>query len=361
MQTTLMNTRGGQASTSCPTHTPVAVLPRNKRVMQRSLKRQGLVVTAFARVGAPIPARPKADDKEEELPLWQQSTESAVDDHRLRNPLQRMERMGTGWFGVICEYEGVLVQDTHDKHVEAWKRVSQECDLPRPLGHTFRRIKGVRDDVVVKRIFNWTQNPAMAMQIAQRKAQVYDQLLEGRQPAEMLEARQFLELLRKYSIPVALACALPSERLESGLTRTNLAKHFNAVVTAEDSGAQEVEYIYSFASQRIQRPPIRCVVVGESNTSVEAAHELGMKCIVVTGNKPVYDYSSADLVVRDLSYINMFNLKRLFSEEDLVQSRLVEEEEEEEDLDSESLDAQLADLDSGFDNNSPMDSMLATM
>lgn len=46
-----------------------------------------------------------------------------------------------------------------------------------------------------------------------------------------------------------------------------------------------------------------------------------MKCIVVTGNKPVYDFSSADLVVRDLSQINMFNLKRLFSEEELVQSR----------------------------------------
>jgi len=54
---------------------------------------------------------------------------------------------------------------------------------------------------------------------------------------------------------------------------------------------------------------------------LQAAHELGMKCIVVTGNKPVYDFSSADLVVRDLSQINMFNLKRLFSEEELVQSR----------------------------------------
>eukprot|EP00967_Tisochrysis_lutea_P069864 scaffold91995_cov17-Tisochrysis_lutea.AAC.1 len=42
--------------------------------------------------------------------------------------------------------------------------------------------------------------------------------------------------------------------------------------------------------------------------------------------------------------------------------RLVEEEEDEEDLDEESLDAQLADLDSGFDNNdSPMENMLATM
>jgi len=62
---------------------------------------------------------------------------------------------------------------------------------------------------------------------------------------------------------------VPGERLDLGLNRTHLGKHFNAVVTAEDSGAQEVEYIYSFASQRIQRPPMRCVVVGESNTSVE--------------------------------------------------------------------------------------------
>jgi len=43
-----------------------------------------------------------------------------------------------------------------------------------------------------------------------------------------------------------------------------------------------------------------------------------------------------------------------------VPHRLVEEEEEEEDFDEESLDAQLAELDSGFDE-SPMENMLATM
>jgi hypothetical protein len=43
------------------------------------------------------------------------------------------------------------------------------------------------------------------------------------------------------------------------------------------------QFYYSYAAQQIQRPPIRCVVFGESNQSVEAAHELGMKCVVVTG------------------------------------------------------------------------------
>lgn len=51
---------------------------------------------------------------------------------------------------------------------------------------------------MVSRVFNWTQNPTTARQIAKRKMAVYEELLNGRQPAEMLEARPFLEMLRKW-------------------------------------------------------------------------------------------------------------------------------------------------------------------
>jgi hypothetical protein len=35
-----------------------------------------------------------------------------------------------------------------------------------------RRIKGVRDDVVIKRIFNWTANPTQAKRLALRKVNI---------------------------------------------------------------------------------------------------------------------------------------------------------------------------------------------
>jgi len=273
----------------------------------------------------PIGAGVKEVEKELELPLPPQ--ESAVDDINLNNPLQRMNRLSTGWFGVIVELEGVLIEDTYEAHQKAWLSVAAEFGFPRPLGHLFRRIRGCRDEVVVTRVFNWTQNPATARQIAKRKTAVYEEMLGGRQPAEMLEARPFLETLRRYNIPMALACALPEARVRETLKRINMAQYFDAVVTAEDSGAPEVEFYYSYASQSIQRPPIRCVVVGESNIAVEGAHELGMKCVVVTGNKPVYDFVAADLVVRNLSQLTFFNMKRLFGAEDLVASRLMEEQE----------------------------------
>ncbi|EFJ41744.1 hypothetical protein VOLCADRAFT_84030 [Volvox carteri f. nagariensis] len=267
----------------------------------------------------------RIEGAEELLPL-PRNLESPSDDPSLANPLQRMERLSTGWFGVIMEFEGVVVEASDETHRQAWLQVADEFKYKRPLGQLLRRIKGVRDEVVVSRVFGWTHNPSVARQVAQRKGEIYEQLMGGRQPAAMLEARPFLETLKRYSVPVALATPLHEAKVHEALQRHNLQGYFDATVTAEDSGSAEVEFYYAYAASKIQRPPIRCVVVGESNTSVEAAHELGMKCVVVTGNAPVYDFTGADLVVRNLSQLSFMNMKRLFADENLVESRLSGEE-----------------------------------
>ena len=93
-----------------------------------------------------------------------------------------------------------------------------------------------------------------------------------------------------------------------------------------------------------QRPPMRCIVIGESNTSVEAAHELGMKCIIVSGNNPVYNFTGADLVVRDLSQLSFLNLKKLFGEEALVEPRHSSEDRIDSSSGSSSMESQYNDF-----------------
>jgi hypothetical protein len=66
----------------------------------------------------------------------------------LHNPLQRQERLSTSWFGVICNYDGVVVEDTYPAHAQAWCQVAEEMNLPRPLGQVLSRIHGARDEVV---------------------------------------------------------------------------------------------------------------------------------------------------------------------------------------------------------------------
>lgn len=295
-------------------------LQPNRAVVAGRCRRQVPKIVCYSTAAVPATVMERLKEEQLMLPL-PRAVENPADDATLHNPLQRMERLSTGWFGVIMEYEGVIIEGNFEMQTEAWMQTASELGYARPLGHLFRRIKGLRDEVVVTRVFNWTQNPTMAKKISQRKNEILDQLMNGRQPAEMLEARPFLETLRKYSIPVALSCALPEAKVKDSLNKFNLSSYFDAVITAEDSGAPEIEYSYSVASQQIRRPPVRCVVVGESNNTVEAAHELGMKCVVVSGNNPVYNYVGADLVIRNLSQLSFINMKKLFGNEELVESR----------------------------------------
>ncbi len=104
-----------------------------------------VAASSFATVPAVI--LDNAGEEELALPL-PRAVESAADDPLLHNPLQRMERMGTGWFGVIADYEGVVVDSTGEVHREAWRQVAAEMDLQAPLGSMLNRINGVRDEVV---------------------------------------------------------------------------------------------------------------------------------------------------------------------------------------------------------------------
>lgn len=267
---------------------------------------------AVVEVAAPAPT-------ETLLKPLPRAVENIADDANLRNPLARMERLSTGWFGVLLDFEGVIVEDTLEWHKQAWLQVGEEMGLRKPLGHLLGRIKGVKSEVIVSNIFNWTHNPPVARKIAARKEELYEDMLQGVQPAEVVGTRHFLETLYRNKIPIALACATPSKTVQRTLSNLGLSQFFSAVITAEDNGSPELENYYVVASQQLQRPFVRCVVIGDSNRSVEAAHELGMKSVVVTCGKPAYNFVGADLVVRNLSQVSFINLKKLFGNEELVE------------------------------------------
>ncbi|KAI8470763.1 MAG: HAD-like domain-containing protein [Monoraphidium minutum] len=297
---------------------PAAAPPRPPRRPRASILAR-FSAAVPAPVAAPGPGGSGgAGAAEIALPL-PRAVESAADDPLLHNPLERMERLGTGWFGVIAEYEGVVVDSTLEAHKEAWRRVAAEMGLPPPLGSALGRIKGVRDEVAIMQLFTWTRNPAAAAGIAARKEALYDEIMSGNHPAEMPGVRAFLETLHNYKIPVALASPLPERRVRPALERLSLDRAFDAVVTAEDSGAPEVEAFYLAAAHQLRRPPLRVAVVGDGNRSVEAAHELGMKSVIVTGGQPAWNFGAADLVVRSLGQLSLVNLKQLFAQEDLVE------------------------------------------
>lgn len=52
---------------------------------------------------------------------------TGVDDVNLGNPLQRAERLGTGWFGVILDLDGVVLDyDFATVSARSWQRLAEE-------------------------------------------------------------------------------------------------------------------------------------------------------------------------------------------------------------------------------------------
>ena len=81
------------------------------------------------------------------------AVENIADDPSLHNPLQRLHRLGTGWFGVIMEYEGVLVEDTSELHSKAWEMLGEEEGKPRPFNWALKRAEGMKSEQVVLYLF----------------------------------------------------------------------------------------------------------------------------------------------------------------------------------------------------------------
>jgi beta-phosphoglucomutase-like phosphatase (HAD superfamily) len=87
---------------------------------------------------------------------------------------------------------------------------------------------------------------------------------------------------------------------------------FNLTLASEDvyRGKPDPE-MFSYAAEKLHFIPERCIVFGNSNTSVEAAHDALMKCVAVAGKNPIYKLGAADLVVRRLDNLFMMELKNL--------------------------------------------------
>ena len=119
---------------------------------------------------------------------------------------------------------------------------------------------------------------------------------------------------------MAVATSEPEARVLDSLERAGLRNAFNSIVTGAGiaRGRPDPEP-YLYAAYNLGRPPLRCVVIGNSNLSIEAAHEVGMQCVSVATRHPMYELTAGDLVLRTLETISVQNLKQLFRMEEGVE------------------------------------------
>ncbi|KAJ0805798.1 putative sugar-terminal-phosphatase [Helianthus annuus] len=241
--------------------------------------------------------------------LWPPNNKA--DNPSLHNPLLRQERMGCGWLGAVFEWEGVIVEDNPDHEKQAWLTLAQEEGKSPPPSFMLRRIEGMKNEQAISEVLCWSRDPSQLKRMSLRKEQIY-QALQGGVYRFRDGSKEFINVLTRYNIPMALVSTRPRKNLEEAIGSIGINGVFNVVVTAEDvyRGKPDPE-MFAYAAQLLQFIPERCIVFGNSNLTVEAAHEARMKCVAVASKHPVYELSAADLVVRLLDELSIVDLKNL--------------------------------------------------
>lgn len=241
--------------------------------------------------------------------LW--PPENRADNPALNNPLIRQHRMGCGWFGAIFEWEGVLVEDNPDLEKQAWLAVSQEEGKSPPPAFILRRIEGMKNEQAMSEVLCWSRDPGELKRMGARKEEI-QQALQGGIYRFRTGSQEFMEVLMHHKVPMALVSTRSRESLERAINAIGIKGVFNVIVAAEDvyRGKPDPE-MFVYAAQPLQFIPERCIVFGNSNQTVEAAHDARMKCVAVASKHPVYELSAADLVVRRLNELSVVDLKNL--------------------------------------------------
>lgn len=255
-----------------------------------------------------------------------------ADDVALHNPLKRLERLGCGWFAVLLEWEGVIVEDDPDIERKSWAMLAEEEGKPQPPGFLLRRADGMKNEQIVMEVFCWSREYRTVKRMAQRRDEIYEELQGGcyrLRPG----SKELVDILRKHNTPVAVVSTRPRRLLERAIDAVGMEGVFDLIVSAEDvqRGKPDPE-MFLYAATCLKFIPERCIVVGNSNSTVEAAHDGLMKAVSVVGKFRAYELGASDLVVSrldDLSIVDLKNLADLDSVEFSPPMELEPEPEEE--------------------------------
>ncbi|CAI5516000.1 unnamed protein product, partial [Closterium sp. Naga37s-1] len=234
-----------------------------------------------------------------------------ADDLSLHNPLRRLERMGCGWLAVLLEWEGVVIDDGSAFERQAWIALAEEEGRPQPPVWILKRAEGMKNEQVIREVLCWSRDFMTVRRLSQRKEELYEKF-QGGCYRLLPGSREFLDTLKRCKIPVAIVSTRPARYLERAVEAVGMEGFFDAVISADDvqRGKPDPE-MYQYAAQRLQFIPERCIVIGSSNSTIEAAHDAYMKVVTVAGRHPVYELGAADLVVRKLDMLSVVDLKNL--------------------------------------------------
>jgi beta-phosphoglucomutase len=209
---------------------------------------------------------------------------------------------------VIWDLDGVII-DSADEHRRAWQRLAREEGIVM-TDADFWATFGKRNDDIFATLWG-NLPPERVKELSDRKEKYFRELI-SESAAPLPGAIELMRGLHDVGFAQALASSTPVENINLIAEVLGLKRYLSILVSGETvARGKPAPDIFLKAAAELHMDPTVCLVIEDAVAGVEAAHAAGMRCIAVAGNRDLPDLRKADLMVKDLTEVDVERVRLL--------------------------------------------------
>ena len=249
------------------------------------------------------------------------------------------------------DQETVEEVERHTKKLElikaakdAWFVLARKRGFPKPDNSLVSQAMKVGPDDAVIAVFGWTESTSEKNDLVRLYYEIFNKKVEKRKASEVhsFESKNDdLDIPLVQIIPgsVQWVASLVEVQMSCGILSllerdvTDLILEHSGLsnliarekrITASDMYTRDDQLMLG-AAIHLERKPDHCIVFDSTSATFQAARELDMKSVGMTGIYPTYELVAADTTARGFDSLTATNIRRLFAERENQEPMLLSE------------------------------------
>lgn len=210
---------------------------------------------------------------------------------------------------VLWDMDGVIV-DTYEGHFVSWKQALDEVGQVYDED-IFRRTFGMNNRLIMATVFERELEEEFIQKVSDRKEEIFRRDIKGIVQT-LPGVLDWLERFKGLELKQAVASSAPQANIDALLTELKIRDYFQAEAAGATLKGKPDPAVFLLAADLLGVDPRNCLVIEDSIAGVQAAKSAGCQCVAVLTTNQASDLGKADLIVKDLSYLTLEQVKSLF-------------------------------------------------
>lgn len=187
--------------------------------------------------------------------------------------------------GIIFDFNGTMFLDS-DLHEAAWMKIIQKyADKTLTKEDILKNIHGKTNDVILRYFISSKLTDEEVDQLSEEKEADYRKRVMASPDHQAFTKglREVLDYLKATKIPMTIASASPKVNVDFYFDYLDLGQWFDYEKIVYSNGlfpGKPAPDMFLLAAQKIEVPPAKCLVVEDSYSGLQAAHNAQIGTIV---------------------------------------------------------------------------------